>query len=182
MPRGCGLALVVLLLGAAQEAPIDFDRAEREIVRVPPLYFLGMPPAIREALESRGCTVPQTWGEQWPNNAVRGHFTGDSSDDWAVLCSRRSASSLLVFRGGKVVASLVASPDRHYLAGVVPGRAVYQREIRRIEPREIRSYCRTFGEKCPPISHDGIEEFPKSNVSQVHYFDGRKWLKLPGAD
>ena len=175
-------ALALLLLGTAENPPIDFDRAEREIVRVAPTYFLRMPAALRSELETRGCTVPQTWGAVWPNNVVRGHFVSASSDDWAALCSTRGSSSILVFSGGKVVATLAASPDRDHLAGILPGRAAFERQIDRIAPRAISEYCRMFAPKCPPIRHDGIEDSFKSNVSEVHYFDGAKWIVLPGAD
>lgn len=176
------IVLALLLLGFAQERPTDFDRAEREIVRVAPTYYLGLPSAVRDALDVRGCTVPQTWGEVWPSNAVRGHFVGASSDDWAVLCSIRGSSSILVFSRGKVVASLARSPDRQHLAGILPGRAAFERHIDRIAPRAIRDYCRAFEQQCPPIRHDGIEDSPKSNVSEIRYFDGAKWIVLQGAD
>jgi hypothetical protein len=152
------------------------------IVRVPPIYFLNMPDAVRQVLEARGCTVPQAWGEKWPGNAVRGHFISPSSDDWAVLCSRGEVASIVVISGGRVVASLASSPDENHMAGVLPGRTAYERQIERIAPKEIERYCRLFGEKCPPIRHDGIEDFVKSNASEVRYFDRGKWVRLPGAD
>lgn len=164
------IALALLLLGMAQEPATDFARGEREIVRVAPIYFLDMPSAIRELLEDRGCTVPQTWGEKWPGNAVRGHFIGASSDDWAVLCSVEGTSSILVISGGSVVATLAPSADRDHVAGILPGRAVFERGINRAAASEIKR------------RHDGIEDWPKSNVSEIHYFNGTKWIVLPGAD
>jgi len=161
---------LLLLLGSAQDSPTDFARGEREIVRVAPIYFLHMPSAIRDVLEERGCTIPQTWGEKWPANAVHGHFVGATSDDWAVLCSVKGSSSVVVISGGKVVASLGRSADREHVAGILPGRAVFERSINRAAASEIRR------------RHDGIEDWFKSNVSEIHYFNGTKWIVLPGAD
>jgi hypothetical protein len=176
-------AALLLLLATAQEPPIDFDRAGREIVRVAPVYFLHLPRPVRDVLDARGCTVPQTWGDaKWPGNAVRGHFMSASSDDWAVLCSRSGTSSILVISGGKVVAALAPSTDRDHLEGMMPGQAVYTRKVGRITPKDIKFYCRTFRQRCPPIRHDGIEDTIKSNASEVRYFDGSTWRLLPGVD
>src|SRR5262249_30146313 len=92
MPRGGSVALAFVFLA--------------QIVRVPPIYFLHIDRTVHDALESRRCTVPQTWGEKWPGNIVRGHFISAKSDDWAALCSRGGSSSVLVISGGKVVATL----------------------------------------------------------------------------
>jgi hypothetical protein len=164
------IVLSLLLLAMAQEPPTDFARGEREIVRIAPIYFVNMPSTVRDVLEDRGCTVPQTWGEKWPANAIRGHFVGASWDDWAVLCSVKGTSSILVISGGKIVASLGPSADREHVAGILPGRAVFERGINRAAPSAIHR------------PHDGIEDWFKSNVSEIHYFNGTKWIVLLGAD
>jgi hypothetical protein len=64
-------------------------RADDGIKRLPPSAFPQLPPSLRQALEQRGCRIPQLWGG-WltkRHNVIRGAFLEKNRIDWAVLCS-----------------------------------------------------------------------------------------------
>src|SRR5439155_14186390 len=116
------LLLIILLFGrldlesATQgSAPIDWERADRATVRLSPSAFPELPDVVRRELERRDCVIPQVFSNRAPHNIVRGRFTSATHQDWAVLCSRRQVSSILVFRGGSVasVLELARQPDRN---------------------------------------------------------------------
>src|SRR4051812_24333670 len=85
------LLLIVPIGGPAQVAPLvaqDWQQADAATVRLKPAAFVDLPATIRQALERRDCTVPQSSGRSTPHNIVRGHFTSAAQMDVAVLCSR----------------------------------------------------------------------------------------------
>ncbi len=176
--------ILLLLLALNQEPPIDWQRAEHEIVRLVPSAFTSLPHAITGELERRGCTIPQTWDDQRPHNVERGHFLSSKATDWIVLCSTKGKSSILVFRSGaqKPIARIQECGDAVYLQGTLPGRAGFSRRIRAIYPEDIRGYCKLWQHDCPAITHDGIEDIFEDKASSILYFSGTKWLTLPGAD
>lgn len=70
------------------------------IHRLPVNAFPQLPPKIAEALEERGCMIPQTYEAHQPENVVHGSFSAAGADDWAVLCSAKGEVRLLVFSDG----------------------------------------------------------------------------------
>jgi len=62
-----------------------------------PSALPSLPRAFRAELERRGCTVPQSHRSE---NAISGHFGASGQVDWAVLCSQRGQSTILVSWGG----------------------------------------------------------------------------------
>jgi hypothetical protein len=77
----------------------DFQAAERKVVRLPPSAFPALPAGIVRELQRRGCTIPQAYFKT-PNNVASGQFAHPGQRDWAVLCSIKGASSILVFWNG----------------------------------------------------------------------------------
>ena len=65
--------------------------------RLPVSSFPELPPPVAAALTERGCMIPQTWQAHRPENVVHGSFARAGSVDWAVLCSAKGETSLLVF-------------------------------------------------------------------------------------
>ena len=68
------------------------------LVRLAPSALPALPAGVRQELETRQCTIPQVWDDATPHNVVRGRFTSRTDDDWAVLCSRKGAAAIHVFR------------------------------------------------------------------------------------
>ena len=69
-------------------------------VRLAPERFRELSLEIRQYLDQRNCTIPQSWFNKRPHNVVRGRFTEATNTDIAILCSTGEVSRLLVFRSG----------------------------------------------------------------------------------
>ena len=81
----------------------EWDVALASIDRLEPQAFPALPNDVRTVLETRGCTIPQTYTlpqdrrPQGPHNVIRGHFLSADAQAWAVLCSVSDSSTILVF-------------------------------------------------------------------------------------
>lgn len=78
-------------------AVVDGRSLPYVIHRLPVNAFPQLPPKIAEALEERGCMIPQTYETHQPENVVHGSFSAAGADDWAVLCSVKGEVRLLIF-------------------------------------------------------------------------------------
>ena len=95
------------------------------------------PNTVRQWLQRNDCRVHQPAKDPLetqppPASLTRGRFRGTSQHDWAALCSRRDASLLLVFRGGRA-----EHIDTLEISAVPPpaGRGIYA-----APPSEVRMY------------------------------------------
>lgn len=147
--------------------------------------FPQIPVEIRKDLETRGCRIPQSVREPNPHNVISGHFVSSRQTDWAVLCSVKHTSSILVYIGGSTnhVESHHATPDRAYLAPY-GGQLTYFRAIEVVQGLRIGMYSQK--EESPLLAepyHDGIEDAYVYKVPTVLYNQNGKWLQLePGGD
>jgi hypothetical protein len=186
------VSVVVLLLSGTgsvrgEERPVAKQAAQPTIVRLEPREFPGMPPAVADDLQRRGCTIPQTYVKRLPHNVISGRFRDRAEVDWAVLCSRQGRSTILIYWSGSAgdVATLGEAADATYVQYVGEGRSGYSRFIATASPEMIEHNCRVSeapAPKCPRIAHDGIDDGFTEKGSRVLYFDGGRWHDLPGAD
>jgi hypothetical protein len=120
-----------------------------------------------------------------PNNVVRGQFARPGQLDWAVLCSIKGVSTILVFWNGseKDPAAIALMEDRNFLQGVTATEIGYSRGIG-IADRDfiMRHYSAYGGPKPPPIDHQGIDDAFLEKASVTWYFHNGKWLQLTGSD
>ena len=70
-------------------------------------------------LQRRGCTIPQTAFTKKPHNVIRGEFAKPGQTDWALLCSIKGVSTILVFWNGseKNPAEIAKMEDRDLPSG-----------------------------------------------------------------
>jgi hypothetical protein len=163
----------------------DWDKAGMNIRRLPPKVFTRLPRAIREELDRRQCTVPQADGYPKPHNVIKGSFTGKGQMDWAILCSHKGESSILVFKGqtNKIVAQLSRGLDEDWLQGGGEGKIDFSHMISPANKTIIlRCYREYGGPKPPPIDHQGIENSFVGKASVILYYHKGTWLRLTGAD
>jgi hypothetical protein len=169
---------------AAEPEPVSAQwiDADKAVVRLPPSAFPGLPAAVRLALESRGCTIPQTYANPAPHNVIAGHIIARSRTDWAVLCSIHRASRILIFPGGEdeSIIEWESSEDLRWLQAVGIGAIGYSRYISVVTPRAIRAYAKS--ELPTPLDHDGLDEAFIEKASTIHYWSHGQWLRLAGAD
>ena len=184
------LALVAFVLicwtdsSGAQLDP-DFERADRETVRLHPTRFVGVPEPVKATLSQLGCRIPQPWGaNEKPLNLIRGEFMEAGRAQWAALCSRnRTSAIILIDENGRVRAKLSSAPDWGHLQGIGDGNIGYSRELVPVGADYIQSYYQDYGgPKPPPIVHHGINDAFLEKASIVHYFHAGEWLQLTGSD
>ncbi|MFN7997272.1 MAG: hypothetical protein U0Q18_26890 [Bryobacteraceae bacterium] len=163
----------------------DFEEAARRIVRRPPRSFPALPSHITRELQRRGCTIPQEVFTKGASNVIRGEFAKRGQTDWAVLCSMKGFSSILVFWNGseKNPAAIATMEDRIFLQSINTTDIGFSRGISAVGKDYILSHHAAYGgTKPPPIDHQGINDAFIEKASVVWYFQNGKWLKLTGAD
>jgi hypothetical protein len=161
------------------------DDAERRIVRLSPTAFPELPRNVVRELQRRGCTVPQEAFTKKPHNVIRGEFGKPGETDWAVLCSVKGVSTILVFWNGSENNSgaIASMEDRNFLQGITANEIGYSRGIRPAGKDFIMRHNQAYGgPKPPPIDHQGIDDAFIEKASVTWYFHEGKWLKLTGAD
>jgi hypothetical protein len=144
--------------GAAWGRPV---KPRHEPARLPPSAFRELPRSLIRELQRLGCTIPQASGVTEPHNVIRGEFAKTGQTDWAVLCSKDRASTLLVFWNGSK-----RNPSR--IARAEDGD-VFTRRITAVGRTDIVER----GLKPGPIDHQGI-----GDASVLHYYLRGKWLQL----
>ena len=172
--------------GLPAQTPEAWEQAARTIRRLPPDSFPQLPPAIRVALEARGCSVPQSFTSERPHNVITGRFAHAGQQDWAILCSRQDSSSVLIFWGSAEAEPPTEFPrvrDAGFLQGIGEGRIGFSRLLMVATPARIRDYAASFDGPLPAaLDHDGVEDAFAEKASAVSYFEAGRWLALAGAD
>jgi len=178
----------ILTFSPQANAQDKWQIADKATVRLKPAAFSQLPKNIISYLQARGCTVPQIFGEAKPHNVIRGQFAKSGQFDWAVLCSRKRVSAIMVFWNGstKFVAEIARIDDRNFLQtgeGGDGSKASFSRAIEVADKNYILEHYREYnGTKPPPIKHQGINDAYVEKASSVHYFYRKRWLELQGAD
>lgn len=180
------LVLACLLLGGGAgrlTAQDEWGDANRQIRRLAPVSFSKVPPKIIEALESRRCLIPQAAGDTMPHSVVKGSFYRAGQTDWAALCSRARASTIVVVWGGPSDCpdEMEVRQDQSYLLKGGDGVIRYLRRIETILPKRIKAlFDRYGGEPPPPLTHDGINDRFAGKGSVIRYCYEGKWRELTG--
>lgn len=161
------------------------DDADRRIVRLPPAAFPELPRHLVTELDRRGCSIPQEAFTKKSHNVIKGEFARPGETDWAVLCSVKGLSTILVFWNGskKNPAAIAAREDRNFLQGITPDEIGYSRGITPVGKNFImRHYDAYGGPRPPPIDHQGIDDAFVEKASVTWYFHAGKWSQLTGSD
>jgi hypothetical protein len=191
------LALLPAFIAAAASdagAQTEFDRANAAVVRLAPAQLSGTPARLQRDLERRGCRIPQPSrllaDSTRTHNVIRGSFTGPGLNQWAVLCSIRDSSRILVYVDSTFTAvdSVAHAADAGFLQQIDRGQIGYSRAISSVGAAEMRRmYART--PRSPTTvalpadaNHAGITDAFLDKGSNIHYFHLNRWLLLPGAD
>jgi hypothetical protein len=155
------------------------------IVRFSPAAFPELPMNLSLELQRRGCTIPQATYSKARNNVIKGEFAKRGQTDWAVLCSVKNVSTILVFWNGSKdnPAAIAGSEDNGYIQLQGPGQSGYSRGIDAVGRDFIMRHYQAYGgPRPPPIDHQGIEDVFIEKGSVVWYFYEGRWLKLTGSD
>jgi hypothetical protein len=156
-----------------------------QVTRLRPSAFPELPNNIALHLQRRGCTIPQAAWIKGRHNVIKGEFAKPGQTDWAVLCSVKGTSSILIFWDGSEInpAQIESQDDKYRLQGDAENKMVYSRAIEPVDKSYImKHYAAYGGPKPPPIDHQGIDDEFVGKASVVWYFYQGKWLHLTGAD
>ncbi len=183
--RLVSLALLVMAGLAPRNAVAqdNWAQADKDTRRLIPAAFAQVPAKVVAALESRHCMIPQSFSDSTPHNVIRGNFQRGGQVDWAALCSRARASTILIVWGGPTSCpdELEVREDRSYLQKLTGGVIRYTRRIEPVSRDYIQKmYDRFNGERPPPLDHQGINDIFPGKGSTVRYCHEGKWLELTG--
>lgn len=186
-PAALSLLLIMAapMLGQLAKDQRQFDEAERRIVRLPPTAFLSLPSNVVAELQRRGCSVPQDAFTKKPHNVISGQFARPGQLDWAVLCSVKGVSTILVFWNGSGTNPAAIAPmrDRNFLQGITADEIGYSRGISAVGRDFIMQHYTAYGgPKPPPVDHQGIDDAFLEKASVTWYFHAGKWSQLSGSD
>ena len=178
------VAAMAVIAGITSGGTQEWEKADLATTRLAPSAFPELPAPIRKDLARRGCTIPQPFNATHVN-VISGRFTSAKQTDWAVLCSIKRTSSILVFRSGSpaAVAELASQPDLSALQVVSTGVVGYSRALGVANADFIRVHHQRYGgPKPPPLDHDGINDIFIEKGSVVLYWYRGRWLGLTGSN
>ena len=184
------LAILFCLISTNRSAKIihaqdRWTKANADIVRLSPRLFRELPKGVARKLRSMGCTIPQAKEISGRHNVIKGHFKRTKQTDWAVLCSRRGVSAIIVFWGGSAnsISQIARARDAGFLQNDGNGAIGFSRSLLPVDESYILEHYRNYhGPKPPPIDHQGIDDGFLGKASTIHYYFRRKWRELQGAD
>ena len=140
-----------------------FDEAQRQIVRLPPTAFPELSRKVIRELQRRGCTIPQPPSASKLHNVISGAFAKPGQTDWAVLCSLKGVSTILVFWNAseKNPAEIAHNGrPRFFFRAWRPTRIAYSRAISadRQGLHHAALQCLRRRQMPPPIDHQGVDD------------------------
>jgi hypothetical protein len=163
-----------------------WPKADAAVVRLPPTVFRELPRRVVRKLVVWGCTIPQANDISHRNNVIKGNFKRANQTDWAVLCSRARASSIIIFWGGSAnsFSKIAKVSDRVFVQTIdTEGTFGFFRIIAPANKAYILQHYRDYhGPKPPRLNHQGIEDGFLEKGSTIYYHSGRQWVALQGAD
>lgn len=114
-------------------------------------------------VQQLGCAIPQHADNSEGLSAIRGEFAERRRADWAVLCRRGTATTLIVFWTG-------SEAGWWELWETIEGDGVrlVGRPIMPVGRTYILEHCQPIDGVFPPIDHQGILD--GFNGSVVHYY------------
>jgi hypothetical protein len=157
------------------------------VIRRTPDSILDLPRPVVETLKKRDCMIPQG-GPTVVSNAVSGAFTRKGVVEWAVVCSVRDTSRVLILNEttGAVVDSLEKTPDLPFIESEdgklwVLGETVTVESAETLNAEQNSTdenrtdYAKVFPS---PIDHDGVGHWFTDKGGYVSYSANGKWYRV----
>jgi hypothetical protein len=183
------VTLTSLVLGCSLCSPAAAQ--VREGLEIPirsaaPSAFRNLPSAAVATLSRRGCRIPQPYSARGLANVIRGAFTGAKRSEWAVLCSVRDTSQILVLTAstGRLVDSLARSSDLIWMQAVGGKRCGYSRHLSTLSGVRIRDWVRDDDGRPIPqrVDHDAIRDSFDGKAATAYYCTEGRWYRRVAAD
>lgn len=151
------------------------------IRHLPVSSFPGLPAAVQDELNRRGCLIPQTYGAHRPENVVHASLQERGSSDWAVLCAAQGIVSLLVFFDGgtKPPIVLASAPETERLQAHDPtGVLGFNWGIDPASPRQVAEAAINANPRWPTLDHDALADSIIDRKTVYHFYAKRAWTLM----
>lgn len=155
------------------------------IRHLPVTSFPELPQRVVEALNRRGCLIPQTYEAHGPENVVHASLERAGSSDWAVLCSTGGVVSLLVFFGGEAstVQSqpmvLASAPETERLhPHPVTGVLGFNWGIDAATPEQVHQAQAGMDKRPARVDHDALADSLVDRRTVYHFYARGAWVVL----
>ena len=179
-----GSLFILTLLPAISFADShDLVKADKNTVRLVPQAFPELPDPIIRDLQNRRCSIPQPWESSRPSNVVSGEFKNPGQTDWAILCSVKGKSVILVYWSGSVdqVAEIPGthSSDRKWIKGVAENKVGFSRLLTLTEDGFLYDHDEYYPQAAINYVHsNGIVGDYSSQRPTVHYWHENQWMTM----
>lgn len=152
------------------------------IRNLPVSSFPDLPNPVADALNGRGCLIPQTYQAKRPENVVRGSLERPGSQDWAVLCAAQGKVSLLVFFASVPAAQpavlLAANETDHLQAHDLSGELGFDWGIDPVSPARLHDVEAGMKHRPPLPDHDCLAETTVDRQTIYHLYRNGAWEKV----
>ena len=156
------------------------------IRHLPVSSFPELPAAVQDALNRRGCLIPQTYEAHQPENVIHASLERAGSSDWAVLCSARGnglAAGLLCRRAR--ISRWCWPPRRRPSACKPTTRAAFSASTgASIPPRREQIHEAQAGlvHRPPLLDHDALADSLVDHRTIYHFYLKSAWTVLEMPD
>lgn len=153
------------------------------IRRLPVSSFPDLPAPIAAELNTRGCMIPQTWQAHRPENVVEGSFERAGSADWALLCSAKGQTSLLVFFASAAANQPAELAQHSESSRLQPHNAAgelgFNWGIDAATPRQLHDALVGDEQQLqPPPNHDSVADSIIDRTTFYHLYRNGKWVQF----
>jgi hypothetical protein len=152
------------------------------IRNLPISSFPDLPGPIAEALNDRGCLIPQTYEAKRPENVIHGSLERAGSQDWAVLCAAKDKVSLLVFFASSSPAHpemlAAANETDHLQIHDLTGELGFNWGIDPASPTRIHDAEAGMTHRPPLPDHDCLADTILERRTVYHLYRNGAWEKV----
>jgi hypothetical protein len=175
--------VLILWPGMASADSHDLDYADENTIRLVPEAFPELPDPIVRDLKKRRCSVPQPWESSRPSNVVSGEFKVPGQTDWAILCSVKGQSVILVYWAGLVdqVEEIPGThfSDRKWIKGVAENKVGFSRLLTLTDDGFLFDHYEYYPQAAINfVNSNGIVGDYSSQTPTVHYWHENQWVAM----
>jgi hypothetical protein len=185
------LVAALLCAFAPAQQPLQLDSTGRidldgrstpyRIRRLPVSSFPQLPASLQQALELRGCLIPQTYQAHHPENVIHAALERPGSDDWALLCSVDGQVSLLVAFASdpaNLITLSTAQEIRRLQLHPATGLLGFNWGIDPATPAQVRQAQAGLLHRPPLLDHDALADSILDRRTVYRFYTGTAWTRL----
>jgi len=179
----------------AERSPAQLVESGQIVVAGQPMAYLirhlpvssypGLPAAIADQLNQRGCLIPQTYEAHGPENVIHASLERPGSSDWAVLCAAQGTVSLLVFFSGDPAQPhvLASAPETERLQVHDSSQVLgFNWGIDPASPQPIHEVQIGMTHRPARLDHDALADSVVDRSTVYHFYLRSAWTVLDMQD